>query len=465
MLAVVLILGFLLRGINLNQSLWLDEATQVILSSTSVKNIILQRGADFHPPLSYILLHFWMYFGTGEIWLRLLSVIFGVLTIYVTYLIAKNLFNKNIGIVSAFLFSIAPYHIYYSQEVRMYAEVAFFATVSVYFFYELIKKDSLKNYSGYILASLALIYIHYEGIFLLVAQLSFLMILRKDQLVKFLKALSLIFLLYLPWLPQLFAQLKLGGNIDQYLPGWRDVLSLPYLNAIPLTLLKFSIGRISFENQIIYGLVAFIVLALLVIILFKSVNKLEKNSKFILFWFAVPIILSFVISFKIPINQPFRILFVLPAFYILLSLGIQSFGKLKKFFMVAWIAISLFGLTIYFTNPNFLREDWKGASKFIDERLTDKTAVLFAWPEPFPPYQWYNKKREAQGLVKNFPAKFEEVEQNLKISDKNNIFFFEYLQSLSDPNRYIQKLIDKNGFKLNQTYDFRGVGFIHFYSK
>ena len=93
MIIPILIVALLLRLINLNQSLWLDEATQAILSQDSIKNILFNHSADFHPPLSYILMHFWIQVNTSEIWLRLFSVIFAILTIWITYKISK--INKN----------------------------------------------------------------------------------------------------------------------------------------------------------------------------------------------------------------------------------------------------------------------------------------------------------------------------------------------------------------------------------
>ena len=94
MIAVILTIALILRFVAVNQSLWLDEGTQALLSQDSLSNIIFQRGADIHPPLSYILMHFWLMIGTSEIWLRLLSVIFGISTIWIIYKFISEAFNK-----------------------------------------------------------------------------------------------------------------------------------------------------------------------------------------------------------------------------------------------------------------------------------------------------------------------------------------------------------------------------------
>ena len=74
-----LLLAFFLRLINLNQSLWLDEAFQY--KSTyffSLKDLLtVYLPNDFNPPLSYLINFFFnRAFGWSEVALRLPSVIF-----------------------------------------------------------------------------------------------------------------------------------------------------------------------------------------------------------------------------------------------------------------------------------------------------------------------------------------------------------------------------------------------------
>ena len=92
-LLAILLIAFILRVINLNQSLWLDEAINVLATQNfSFLGIITEYAkADFHPPGWFIILWFWgKLFGYSEIAVRIPSVIFGVITIYITYLIGKN---------------------------------------------------------------------------------------------------------------------------------------------------------------------------------------------------------------------------------------------------------------------------------------------------------------------------------------------------------------------------------------
>ena len=138
----ILLLGFILRLVSLNQSLWLDEAITVLaVKNHSFLQIITQYiGGDFHPPGFYLLLNLWTkIFGYSEVSARFPSVLFGVATIWIVYLLTKKLFSEKVGLLAAFLLAINPLHIYYSQEARMYAFAAFAVSLSFLFFIKLIK--------------------------------------------------------------------------------------------------------------------------------------------------------------------------------------------------------------------------------------------------------------------------------------------------------------------------------------
>src|SRR3989344_8667485 len=161
MIILILLVGLILRLINLNQSLWLDEAINaVFVRSLDLKSLIFNYSlSDFHPPLYHILMKGWVVlFGSSEIALRMPSVILGVASIYVIYKIAKKLFDEKTALISATLLATAPLHIYYSQEARMYMLASFFTIVSVYFFISVFVEDKLRNWAGFIISTSLLLY-------------------------------------------------------------------------------------------------------------------------------------------------------------------------------------------------------------------------------------------------------------------------------------------------------------------
>lgn len=128
---LVVALGAILRLYRIGaQPLWLDEATSLRFARGSLARLwswssLVDPG---NPPLYFSLLHGWLVFGDSETRLRLLSALFGVLTIPLVYALGRTIRDHRLGIVSALLFAISPLQVWYSQEARGYALLTFGAT-------------------------------------------------------------------------------------------------------------------------------------------------------------------------------------------------------------------------------------------------------------------------------------------------------------------------------------------------
>ncbi|KKU03250.1 MAG: hypothetical protein UX99_C0029G0006 [Candidatus Amesbacteria bacterium GW2011_GWB1_47_26] len=444
-LILILVLGLGLRLIKLDQSLWLDEASQAQLSSLSVSQIWSGRPGDFHPPLFYILSHYWLQLGSSEPWLRLLPVVFGVINILVIYYFVLYLTpnpspvtgegsnrGEVLGLLSAFLLAINPFHVYYSQEFRMYSLLALLGTLSMLAFIK--KKRSL------ILINALLLYTHYSSIFLILAQFVYVIVFDRKYLKLSTWHLALSTLLYLPWLPQFLVQLQSGVNIDTYLPGWRSILTLSPLKSLPLILFKFVAGRINLLPKYIYA-----VYIVFVLVVTAAGLALARGKRRLLYtWLFVPIIGSIFLSFFIPQTQPFRLIFTLPALVILLA---EASTRFPKLFLALLIYIAVVGNYTYFTRPRLQREQWRQAITFLRQQ---NTTVMVKFFDKFAPFYWYGPDlRVVTGIPEN----------------ENKFYLMEYLTGLTDPQRTTEEQIADKGYKLTKTYNYEGVGFIYEYSR
>jgi len=79
-------------------------------------------------------------FGLNEFAIRFPSVIFGVLAIWVVYLLGKELFNRNIGLLAAFFITFSKLEILWSRQARPYQALQFFFLLSAWFIYKLAKE-------------------------------------------------------------------------------------------------------------------------------------------------------------------------------------------------------------------------------------------------------------------------------------------------------------------------------------
>jgi 4-amino-4-deoxy-L-arabinose transferase-like glycosyltransferase len=87
------------------------------------------------PPLYYGLAWGWTQLtGTGEFGLRSLSALAGVATVPVAYLLGVELRGRRAGIVAAALVAVNPMLLWYSQEARGYALLAFLTAAAALYF-------------------------------------------------------------------------------------------------------------------------------------------------------------------------------------------------------------------------------------------------------------------------------------------------------------------------------------------
>ncbi len=143
-LIAILLLAFGLRMARVGElRLWGDEAYSVFSAHRSLAAITLEGAEnDPHPPLYYYLLHLYMPLaGSSELALRFFSVFPGVATVALVYVIGKRLFGARVGLGASFFAALAPFDIYYSQEIRMYALASLLAALAVYFFVRLFYED------------------------------------------------------------------------------------------------------------------------------------------------------------------------------------------------------------------------------------------------------------------------------------------------------------------------------------
>src|SRR3990167_3068602 len=73
-------------------------------------------------------------FGASEFAVRFPSAIFGILSVWATYLLTKKLLGKNVGLLSAFLLAISPWHVIASRNAFESDILIFFISSATYLF-------------------------------------------------------------------------------------------------------------------------------------------------------------------------------------------------------------------------------------------------------------------------------------------------------------------------------------------
>lgn len=460
MIWLILILSLILRFINLNQSLWLDEAINVVyaMKSTFWWYVTSYPIGDFHPPFWFVILWVWGHiFGFSEVSVRLPSVFLGVATVWLTYLLGKDLFNRKIAILASLLLAIAPLHVYYSQESRMYVLAAFAVVLSFYCLNKILVADNRYYFTGFVISLILVFYSDYLVYLIIPAQVFYLLWTKKVKR-KVLEGLFVASMVAVPWIFIFNEQFQNGMITVSKLPAWGEVVGGGGVKDLLLIPLKIFFGRVTFLDKTIYLISAFAV-GIFYGSLFLLALKKSDQTKLLLSWVFIPIILAFFISFFVPILSYTRVLFILPAFYLILANGV--FYLAKKLVIPALIFICLLDLvflTLYYINPKLQRENWRDAISFVTERLDSQSLIIFENNEIPAPVRYYS-----DDLSQFKPGLSGDLERDLV--DKRKVFLFEYLVDIYDPERVVEQKLESLNFFHTETYDYEGVGFIKLYVK
>jgi uncharacterized membrane protein len=199
------LLAFLLRAYRLDfQSYWIDEVWTIYFTDLSLSELWhLLRTIEAKPPFYYFSLLYWHeIFGVSEYSLRFYALIFGVLTIPLTYRLGQALGDSRLGLLTALLMTVAPYQIWHSQDARLYTLLTATSVLSMWGFVMLWQRGGWRWWLIYIISSEIALLTHYHALLLLGIQGLFLLLTWRQYWRGYLAwgaALLLIVGLYAPW--------------------------------------------------------------------------------------------------------------------------------------------------------------------------------------------------------------------------------------------------------------------------
>lgn len=210
-------------------SLWLDEGTTSYKMGLSLSELFRYTVVDNVPPLYYFLLGILGSWIRSDFLLRLPSVLFGVATIPVLFLIARRLFNRRVALLASLFLSLSTFHVWFSQEARSYSLYCFLYALSLLFLVRW-SRDTDSRWSLWLYAAATglMMYSHSTALMYWgTNQILFLLLCDwrdTKKLRAWVMAQLLVALLFLPWLSSFrsqsanYRQRVASGPLD-YNPG------------------------------------------------------------------------------------------------------------------------------------------------------------------------------------------------------------------------------------------------------
>lgn len=202
----VVAVGIALRFVQ-RSPLWLDEALSVNIARLPVDDLLEALRHDGHPPLYYLLLHYWMeVVGDGDVAVRALSGVFAVASLPLVWVAGRRLAGTAGARWALVVAALSPYWVRYATETRMYSLVMLGVLAGYLLLDDALDRPTWPRLGGLALLSGLLLLTHYWAIYLLAA-VGLLLVARawrhpaqRPETVRVVVAVAAGGLLFLPWL-------------------------------------------------------------------------------------------------------------------------------------------------------------------------------------------------------------------------------------------------------------------------
>lgn len=378
LILAAIFITLVVRIYNITQkNVWFDEVYSWKLAQESFFQIIALSSGDIHPPLYYIILKIWMMvFGDSVFSIRLLSVVFSMVSLIFIYKICNLIFKDSLQtFLVVFLYAVSPLNIYYSQEARMLNLNLLLCLGSIYYFILLINNYNKKNSVLYVIFSFLALYTHYFASFIIFTEFLIILfeyrskVLSKEMFKKILWKIGITVLLFLPWLPVFISQTTKGQSWRTQQGIWKVTVGVyAYFREM-----FFSYYAAYENNLVLYCITAVTIFIILFFIyrlikFYSSNDRKDKHLFYISLLFLIPLLIATIVSFRQSILLS-RYLSILVPLVLIAKVGL--YFKMKKKYMTYTIILLLIGSSLYgiflHYNNDFKNNDYRRVINYIEK--------------------------------------------------------------------------------------------------
>jgi len=473
--AAILLLAFLTRIVRLGDAnLWWDEALAVWAVRKNLLETTLWTAGDVHPPLYFWSLWGWIRLvGQTEFAMRMLSVAFGVLTVAAVHALGTLVAGRLTGSLAALLTSLARFHIWWSQEMRMYVLAGLLCTLSLYFFLRWIHlwqeeeaaSPRLRRHIliGYVLASTGALYtIYLTGAVLLVENVVVLVALlmpgkgKRRPLAEWVIAEALIALPVGAWLWLSWGRMQTWSVSEP--------IGLSLFAQIYATLLTTGVST-NIEQVIVYAIGPFAMLALAAVLYLPGRSHIGKRHPLdaltLLLGWTIPALVIYLATmprsiYYTPKVEARYFLPFAPAFWVLLAWAVGIIGR--RWRVLGWICgAGLLALWIAFLPGHYddriLRDELQSMVSAIVSQAGPEDVVLLDSGSRYPIFDYYYQKVPYQGerpKVLEVPPEDELVRigdldaiLSPGLQNARRVWLAEVDVNLTDPDRLVRRWLEE----------------------
>lgn len=209
------------------RSFWGDEIMTLQFAAKTGSDFLATLAADYHPPLYFLLVKGWMLlFGDGEVGLRMLQALQGMLLVGLTLALQRKLLPAARWHLFFMLFVIAPELWLFLPMLRYYTLAAALATALTLVHVRWLAAPTRALDAWRVVLSLALLFTDYPTSIVIALHLVHTIVTRRDLVVRHLVTTGITALAFAPWVAVLAAQLAALHGVERVADlggGWGSV--------------------------------------------------------------------------------------------------------------------------------------------------------------------------------------------------------------------------------------------------
>jgi mannosyltransferase len=381
-LAIIVLGALALRLVNLaGQSQWADEALSAAIARGPATAIIANQYRSLQPPGYYLMLFYWRAtFGDSDLALRLPSALLGAASVLAMFRLGRRLFSPATGFWAALVTALMPFHLFYSQETRMYSLVFLLSALAILSMARLWSESGRRDWLAYALVCLLGLYTHYFFTLVVVTLATYFVLRRLRSGVSCSwRAFVVVHLaLLLTFMPLV---LLLPGQLSQANYDWRSSEGLASLFVFPLQL---STG-LFLERT--WGTLGFgLVLALLIVGLLQAGGALLRREParwsvaltLMSYWVPVGALLLISVLWT-PVMVTRLAMVAVPGLYIFLAWG-ASQPRERRFNAALLLLLLLVALRAdvnWLFDPQYAKPDSRAAAHRLAELAGPDEPIIY----------------------------------------------------------------------------------------
>lgn len=450
---IYILYGLIILLVNLLLKIWFiesndiahDEPFTLFFAQGSPSEIIENLKPYNNPPLYEILLHYWIsWFGIEPFAARMLSCIFSSLASVALFYFVLKYWNWQIALSSALLFTFSTFQISFAHEARAYSLFVLLTILSIHFLIAVLdEKEKKMNWFLYILFTFLLLYTHFFSWWVILIEIIILLKRRMLFSKLFLILGSIIFLFYLPYffiLIERFSESAAKGT-------WVEP---PTIDALYENIRHFSnkpATAIIFLGIIIFGIYYFIK---------KKISFQKSKLDLVLIWFFVPYFLMFLLSFSMPMFLGRYLIFITPAFFILISIFWLSIWEKYNFKnLILFFPTILMLLTINLSPSNELEPS--KVSQLIQPFYKNQIPIILA-PVSNDIVIAYHLDKDLFTYRENY-REYEKNKNFIPENDVRNLKLPNEIIFVETPNHYLDKERNNLNFLISKYQNYTELKF------